>query len=204
MKYLYSHQNKMTIQSHHQPPAPGNKPDIMATLPEDARSLLFSIAEQRQVSRKEQLLKEGQVCTHIHLIRQGSFRTFYNKDGREINLQFSFENSFVTNLKSLRTAALSENYIEAMEKSVIVSWHKDELFRLYEQSADITAFGRKLLEQLLYEQEEHATIFKLQSPKERYQYIELNQPQLLQRVSLTQLSSFLGISRETLSRIRKP
>jgi CRP-like cAMP-binding protein len=67
----------------------------------------------------------------------------------------------------------------------------------------IALFVRRLAIRLLLASEEHSNLFKLYTPTERYRYIEKNKPELLQRISLSQIASYLGVTRETLSRIRR-
>ncbi len=144
------------------------------------------------------------MARHIYFVESGYLKCcLYNKDGKEINLQFALENTFITNLKSLRTGAPSEYTILAGEPSTLWTFDKEDLLRLYGLSPEIESFGRRLLESLLIAQEEHGNLFKLHTPLERYHYLVQHQPELIQRVSLSQLSSYLGIARETLSRIRK-
>lgn len=176
---------------------------LIAPLSDTALQLLLSSGVQKNVPKGTALLEEGQVCSHIHIVERGYLRSYYTKEGVEINTNFSFEHSFVTNLKSLRTGAPSEFCIRAAEHCIIRSFGKQELLHLYAQSPEVESFGRKLLEYMLIEQEEQATFFRVYSPAERYQYMVLHQAHILQRVSLSQLSSYLGMSRETLSRIRK-
>ena len=175
----------------------------LITLTDTGKSLLLTIIKHRQVAKNEYLLQEGQICRHIYFIESGCLRTFYNKDGKEINLNFALANNFTTNLKSLRTGSVSGQNIQAIEPASVIEFDKQALFELYQQSNEITSLGRILLELLLMEQEEHTHIFKLLTPKERYHYLEKNNPELLQKVSLSQLATYLGVSRETLSRIRK-
>ena len=87
--------------------------------------------------------------------------------------------------------------------STIFEFDKDKLLDLYKVSPEIESFGRKLLEQLLISQEEHSNLFKIYSPTERYHYLLQHNPNFLQRVSLSQLASYLGVTRETLTRIRR-
>ena len=101
------------------------------------------------------------------------------------------------------TETPSDFYIVANEPTTIWKFNKDQLLYLYGQSCEIESFGRKVMEKLLIKQVEHGNLFKIYTPAERYHYIEKYYPELLQRVSLSQLSSYLGISRETISRIRK-
>ena len=78
----------------------------------------------------------------------------------------------------------------------------DALRELYALSPEIESFGRLLVEGMLMRQETQVHLFRLQSPAERYRYVADHSPALLQRVTLTNLASYLGVSRETLSRIR--
>ena len=167
------------------------------------QELLFEGVEAEYLHKGKTLLKEGQVCRNIYFIEHGQLRTFYNKNGREINVNFSFENNFTTNLKSFLTATPSDYYIKANEPTTVWIFNKDHLEYLYGKSCEIESFGRKLLEKLLIKNVEHGNLFKIYTPAERYHYIEKYYPELLQRVSLSQLSSYLGISRETISRIRR-
>lgn len=164
---------------------------------------LFEIARYKQLRKDEIILKEGQLCKKIVFVEKGFLRTFITRNGIDINTDFTFENNFTTNLKSLRASVPSDTTIQAGEPAAIYEFDKDELLQLYKVSPEIESFGRKLLEQLLIAQEEHTNLFKIYSPAERYQYLQENKPEMLQRISLSQLASYLGIARETLSRIRK-
>ena len=175
----------------------------LAPISEVALNELFHIATYRKLAKGEVLLNDGQVCKSIFFIETGYLRTFMRNDGKEINTDFAFENSFTTNIKSLRSETASTVTIQAAEPTTVYEFDKNELLQLYNKSPELESFGRKLLEHLLIQQEEHSNLFKIYSPKERYQYVQANYPELLQRVSLTQLASFLGTARETLSRIRK-
>lgn len=168
-----------------------------------SKTLFFNNIELQTFAKNEMLLREGRDCHEIYFVECGYLRTFYNKEGKEINLQFTLPGNFVTDLKSLRNESASSYNITAGASSSVWVFEKEKFLKLYEQSAEITAFGKNLLELLLIEQEAHAHRLKIQTPEERYLYIEKEEPQLLQTVSLTQLSSYLGISRESLSRIRK-
>ncbi|QIP13762.1 Crp/Fnr family transcriptional regulator [Spirosoma aureum] len=172
-------------------------------LQEDAWLLLRNVLIEHQLPKGDLLLQPGQVCKHIFFLQTGLMRSFYLKDGEERNVAFTLENGFVTDLKSLRSAQPSELSIQALEPSTLFSMPKNDLLQLYEQSHQLESFGRRLLETLLEEQEDYAAWFTLYSAKERYNQLLKKQPALVQRVSLGHLASFLGIRRETLSRIRK-
>lgn len=166
-------------------------------------SLLLGNMKRILLRKNDWLLKEGQVCKQVFYVNQGLVKTYYNKEGKDINLGFTMENNFLTNLRSLRSGEPSDSNIRAMEASDIFAIDRDSLLSLYQNANDIAQFGRSLLELLLAEQEDQNNMFRLQTPAERYHHIEKYNPALLQRVSQTQLASWLGLSRETLSRIRK-
>lgn len=164
---------------------------------------LFRIASVHHLPKGEFFLKQGAICKTVVFVEKGYLRTFINKDGTEINTDFTLEGSFTTNLKSLRSGTASDTTIQAGESTTLFAFDKDRLLELYNTSPEIESFGRKLLEQLLIDQEEHSNLFKIYSPTDRYRYLQNSRPELLQRISLSQLASYLGIARETLSRIRK-
>jgi hypothetical protein len=84
----------------------------------------------------------------------------------------------------------------------VIRLDKTGLLEAYRKSHEVEAFGRKTLEGITAKQEEETNDFKLLSPRQRYEKLALQHPDFLQRISLTQLASYLGISRETMSRIR--
>lgn len=164
---------------------------------------IFQAAMKRELSKGEIILKKGQVCEKIFFVEKGYLRHSIDKDDTEINTDFIFENNFTTNLKSLRSSIPSDTTIQAGESTIIYEFDKDELLNLYKKGPEIESFGRTVLEQLLIAQEEHTNLFKLFTPGERYKYLQNNKSQMIQRISLSQISSYLGVTRETLSRIRR-
>lgn len=163
---------------------------------------LYDCLTEVEFERNEPLLKEEQICNSIFFISSGLCKSFYNLDGKEINTAFYFENDFATNIKSLTTSSKSQYTIKACEKTKAVQFDKSNLIKAYSKSHEIETFGRKVLELITTKQEEHTDSFKLLTPKQRFDALVSKHPDFLQRVSLTQISSYLGISRETLSRFR--
>lgn len=149
------------------------------------------------------LLREGAVCNSLFFIERGYCRSYYEKDGAEKNTAFFFENEIATNIGSFGSGLPSDYAIKACEAMEVVVFDKQQLMQAARQHAEIEVLGRKCIRAFAARQEQQSSLFQLYSAQERYQLLEKHQPELLQRVSLTQLSSYLGISRETLSRIRK-
>lgn len=169
---------------------------------DDSWQILKNCLTEITVNKGDKILEEGKICKSIYFIEQGLCRAYYIIDGKEINTQFFFERDFATNLISLKNETKSEYYIEANEKTKLIRIDKVKLLEAYSKSKQIESFGRQVLEIIILKQESHSNSFKLLSPKQRFEKLIKEQPEFLQRVSLTQIASYLGISRETLSRIR--
>ena len=172
-------------------------------LSSNAFKLFVSCAQQNELSKGQSLLSEGQICNHLYFVESGHLRTYMSKDGNEINLNFTFDGNFLSNIKSLKTNQPSEYNIKAGEKSLVTLFDKSILLDLYSISKEIELLCRKILGYMVIESDEHLEFHKLQTPKERYLFLLKYEPQMVQRVPVSQLSSYLGVARETLSRIRK-
>ncbi len=154
------------------------------------------------ISAGTYLIIEGKVSDALFFIEEGYCRAFHVADGVEVNTDFYFENDFVANIKSLNTGTPSSYNVKASEDMRLMKIDRSRLLQAYKSSHEIETLGRKILETILQRQEEHAALFKIMDATERYRYLLHNRAEMLQRVSLSQLSSYLGVSRETLSRIR--
>lgn len=157
----------------------------------------------KQIPKGTVLLQEGKIGKNCWFIEKGYIRAVQDKDGKEININFWFEDEFAVNYSSQCYGKPSDYNLVAGEDLEVWEFEDTFLKSLFDKAQRFETFGRKLLEQMVMNQEQHLTLFKMNTPMERYQYIESEKPELLQRISLTMLSSYLGMSRETLSRIRK-
>ena len=159
---------------------------------EEDVSFLIDSAQHLDIKKGETVLKEGVTCRAFYLVETGCLRTWYNKDGTVINLNFA----------SIKKHEPSNLTIDAIEDSSIWIFDLDVMAREHDSHPTLILFVRRLSTHLLVASEEHSNLFKLYTPTERYRYIEEHNPRLLQRISLSQLASYLGVTRETLSRIR--
>lgn len=162
-------------------------------------ALLMSYTHPRLLRKGEVLLREGEECNAFYFVEQGHLRTWYNKDGIPINLAFTFEGQFTTSIKNYRERRVSEVNIVAGEDTLV--WVMAIRGR-FPDNMGLVALVRRTAIRMLLAAEEHSGLFKIYTPTERYRYIEEHRPELLRRIPLSQLASYLGIARETLSRIR--
>ncbi|MBP2616329.1 Crp/Fnr family transcriptional regulator [Chryseobacterium jejuense] len=170
---------------------------------DESWNLLHPALTKKQYKKNELILKEGEICKSLFYIDKGYCKSYYEIDGVTKNTDFFFENEMATNIGSFGGGIPSEFNIAACEELHVVVFDKEILFTIAQQYIEIESLGRHCIRQFATKQEEFANLFKLYSAQERLEYLEKKYPQMLQRVPLTQLASFLGVARETLSRIRK-
>lgn len=165
--------------------------------------LLQPVLTTQSFKKNEFLLKQGEVCNALFYIDRGYCKSYYEIDGVVKNTGFFFENEIATNIKSFGDGQQSEFNIIACEPLTAIILDKEKLFEATKQVHEIETLGRNCIRLFASKQEEFSTLFKLYSAQERLEYLERKHPEILQRVPLSQLASFLGVARETLSRIRK-
>ena len=165
--------------------------------------MLQDALTKKAFKKNEFLLKEGQVCQSLFYIDSGYCKSYYTIDGDIKNTGFLFENEIATNISSFGNGQKSTYAIVACEALTAIVFDKDKLFQASKQNIEIEALGRNCIRLFATRQEEFSTLFNRYSAQERLEYLERKHPEMLQRVSLSQLASFLGVARETLSRIRK-
>ncbi|MCR8559000.1 Crp/Fnr family transcriptional regulator [Mucilaginibacter sp. BJC16-A38] len=168
----------------------------------ESTATLLSHFEYKAVQKGAAVLNAGEICTAFYFVESGYLRTYYNKAGVEINIHFHLEGTVTSDHKNGKEGIPSEFTIAAGEKSEIWILNRETLTALCYADPGIMVFGRGLLNRMLLDQSAHSNLFKMYTPAERYQYIERNNPELLQRIPLSNLASFLGMNRRTLSRIR--
>ncbi len=148
------------------------------------------------------LITPGKVCSHVYFLEKGCLRGFYNLDGKEITYWFAFENNFVTSFFSFITRKPCVENIQLIEDCTLWSVSYDSLQKLYGQHSDIERLGRIMHERYYVMLEERFVSNHFKEAKERYDNLMTNAPHILQRVPLGYIASYLGITQETLSRIR--
>ncbi len=176
---------------------------VSKTTTEEDVALLINCAVSRTLKKGGILLNEGEMCRSFYLVDRGYLRTYYYKAGVAVNLNFTFEGSYATNIKSVKSKHVSDLIIEAGEETLVWIFNLDTIAEKFESHPNIILFIRRVSTLLFVASEEHSNFFKMYTPTERYRYIEKNNPMLLQRIPLSQIASYLGVARETLSRIRK-
>ncbi len=158
---------------------------------------------RRSYPKKFHLLKEGEVAHHIYFICSGSARAFYyDHEGREHTTWFMSENDLMISVYSFYTQQPAAENIELLEDSVLLTMTWNQLNTIYAEFPEYNYHGRRVTEKYYIIAEERAILLRTKKPSERYQLLLKNQPGILKHASLGQIATFLGITQETLSRIR--
>ena len=160
---------------------------------------LFSKIEYR---KGDELIGFGKPCQSLFLIEQGYCRAYNIQDGEEVNLEFFFEFETVTNKNSYLFNKPSDFTVVACVPMIVYKIERKDLLDAARQYPEIEIAGKKNLELIAAKQEKQLQLFRILTAKGRYEFLEKNNPEILQRISISQLASYLGVKRETLSRIR--
>ncbi|MEO6686386.1 MAG: Crp/Fnr family transcriptional regulator [Dyadobacter sp.] len=170
-------------------------------LSEQGWSALKKVLKIRHVKKSEYLLNAGEVSNALYYIESGYCRAYYDYEGKTINTNFYFEKEFATNIRSMKLGIGSEYFIQAEEDMEVIVFDKDQLYDLFSRSVEVDTMGRRLMELILGRQEEQSHLFKFHTARERYDYMCKIQPQILDRIPLANIASYLGISMDTLTEI---
>jgi len=155
-----------------------------------------------ELPRGHSLLRPGGICQHLYFIEQGLTRTYYIKDGRDITDWLIAENSIAVSIISFLTHQSDVRGIELLEPSVLWAISYNDLESLYKKYHDIERLGRLLLSAGMIQMQQRFVDLHFATARDRYQKLVDDNPSLLNRVPLGMIASWLGITQETLSRIR--
>ena len=165
---------------------------------------IVSRTKYLNVKKKTNLLEAGEVSKAIYFIVKGSLRIYYlNKDGVENSTWLLMENELAISVYSFFTGSKSFEYIEASEDCELLVLRKEDLDYLYNHFMEFNYIGRKLTEAYYIRNEEQANNLRILAAKARYEHLLKTNPKMLQRFQLGYVASYLGITQETLSRVRK-
>jgi len=165
-------------------------------------NLCLDFLKIEEVKKSDYLITEGKTCKRIAYINNGLFRIYHLKNSVEINTCFCKENSITSSFESFVNNTPSKEYIQALENSTLVTISNENLSKLYELSAEWQSVSRLLTEKECLRLSNRATSLSFETAKEKYQKLLTYQPEVIQRVSIQNIASYIGVTRETLSRIR--
>jgi CRP-like cAMP-binding protein len=155
------------------------------------------------LKKGEFLTRNGDICRHVSFINRGLLRMFYLVEGKEVCTGFMAENEYFAAYDSFLTHEPSAGNIDALEDCELINLSFNDMQTLYRSNPVFEIFGRKIAEMLFILLSSQTNRLLTLTPEERYQMLLDKQPALIQRVPQYMIASFIGITPEHLSRIRK-
>jgi len=175
----------------------------MISLSKEEKDLVTQYFHPRLFRKRQYILQEGNVCNQMYFVVRGCLRMYkIDDEGNTHLLQFAAENYWINDLGSFYSEKPSELNIDALEDTMVLQISHDDLISLYTQAPKFHRIFRVLIENSYVSLQKRLLQTISSTAEDRYQYFLETYPHLANRLSQTQIASFLGITPEFLSRLR--
>lgn len=176
--------------------------DKIYKLPEVSKNNLIETISEVEYPKGYRLLNADKVERNIYFIKKGIVRAYVSSSDNDITFWFGKEGDTVVSMKSYVNNQKGYENIELLENGTLYKLNVDALNQLFEKDIHIANWGRKFAEQELLKTEERLIARQFRTASERYSELMKQTPELLQRIQLSHIASYLGITQVSLSRIR--
>lgn len=177
---------------------------VLPDLTDEKFNLILEKSKLITLPRKEMICRQGDICNLKIFVAKGLLRNYsISEDGSEHILQFVNEMSWTTDPESFYTNTPSKLNIETLEPSEIFIFNLNDFHQLREEIPTLSIFIEELLTKKTMEINNRLLVNISSTPEDKYLHFIKNHPDLLNRVPLHMIASYLGMSRETLSRVRR-
>ena len=170
---------------------------------DDLEKELLSKSIPITVDKGEFLHKATSVCKKTYWIQKGLLRTYYLKDGKEITDVFASEGEWITSIQSFMKNEPDQYYLQAIENSEVYVLSNDDLIFLFENFHEMERFGRISMSRYYIQLSRKLESYQFTSAKDKFVHFCKVYYPILNRLPLGMVASYIGITQETLSRIRK-
>ncbi len=171
-------------------------------MPKELKQRISNISVIRHFEAGDFMLRKGQICSGAYFLGRGLARSYYMKEEKQVTSRLMEEGFIVTSWLSFYRQLPSSECIIAMEKCDTVYIRYEDIHTLYEEFPLFNIIGRKQVEYSFAQAEMRTQMLQGLTGVERYEYFQEKHPSLMERVPLKYIASYLGLSDETLSRIR--
>lgn len=170
----------------------------------EEENFLHEVFEERKVKRRQFILQPGEVCKYNSFVLEGCFKMYLvDKDAKEHNLQFAIEDWWIGDIGSFHTLEPSKLYIEALEPSTVLQISRENQIRMFVEYPKYNRIFRVITENALVSAQKRILQKIGANAEERYLEFMKEYPQFFNRISNVQIASYLGVTPEFLSTIRK-
>lgn len=165
---------------------------------------IVSHFKKESIPKNHTLVRHGEICKSLYFVEKGMGRSYYlNENGKEITQWFFGVGKFMSSVDSFFQQTPSLYYLEVLEDSELYSISKNDIDQLFSKYHKMEKMGRLVTIEMLTRVVNKLNAIQFQTAKERYDYMLAEFPDIAYRVPLGHIASYLGMTQETLSRIRK-
>lgn len=176
---------------------------LVPELTEDIWKEIEERSTIHHLKKGEFYITTGQQEKYVSFVNKGGFRYFVFAETKELTCDFTFENNYISDYEGFLKQEPARINIQALEDSELVKLHYDDVQSCYERIPQLQKFGRLIAENFLLDILKRSNSLLFSSPEDRYNQLVEDNPKLLQRVPQYMIASFIGVTPEALSRIRK-
>ena len=171
-------------------------------LPEDVTTAIQRNTVQQELPRKTLLLRAGRVCDHLYFLEKGLARNYSENGEKTYTNDIVVDGELLASFASFVSRLPSEENIELLEDSKLYSLHYDQLQQLYAEYPYLERIGRLIAERNYISLASQTYRLRFLNSAERYENLITRKPEIIKRTPIGVIASYLGMSIETLSRIR--
>ena len=173
-------------------------------LPLECVNELRDCSEMLSLGKGAQVVKEGAYADKVYYVAKGTARAFYLKDGKDISDWFAFEHDFICSINSYFLNIPSPHYIETIEASTLLAINRTQVNLLSDRYLAFDRLGKVIVTNTMLRLQQRIVAMQFETAKQTYENLLSIRPDITQRIPLMHIASYLGITLETLSRIRSP
>jgi CRP-like cAMP-binding protein len=173
-------------------------------LNEDETAIVNKYVETHQFKKKEFIIQEQKICKHLYFVEEGCLRMYFiNNKGVEQITQFAIDGWWISDFQSLLNGTPSDYYIQTIEKSTIVSINNQNLDKLLIDIPKLEKYFRIILQKAVASAQYRSKLLYEMSKEEFYSHFSTTFPEFMMRVPQYMIASYLGLTPEYLSELRK-
>lgn len=171
------------------------------SLEKEAKAILKELIIEKSYPKNTLIQEIGSRCKTIYFVKEGCARIFYYKDGNDITEHFAFKNDLIVRAESLFTGLPTAKGIQTLDKTTVISIDSQKLFKLYNEFHSIERLFRIVFEKEYVNAVKRLESLQFKTAKERYEEL-IENTNIVQKIPLKHIASYLGITQVSLSRIR--
>lgn len=177
----------------------------LVDLPDEVWQAVLRVAHPAHFTKKQIILEPGQICDRMIFLHQGAIRAYQLREGLDTTYFFYFPDqfAFATEFASFKTNQPTQFYLECIDDCQVTVFYRSDIYALYDWYPSMQKFGRLMAEQAYLMMDRRMSHFQFHDLQTRYLAMLQEEPNLLQRVPQHLIATYLGVTPESLSRVKQ-